>query len=163
MEHTHTDCRQKSGIVVSLIDAIIAQCRVIRSMDLSDSAVVEAIKDLRNDEDLNFIMNNSIPATPANPKTAAPVKTMADVLTKHLNSQPSFPNERMFPIHAVTDMMTEYADHFRQPVKLVTDEEIHRSITAMHPDIIGNTPLQMLMREKIRISLEWMRKQLTGE
>jgi hypothetical protein len=43
--------------------------------------------------------------------------------------------------------------------KEVTNEDIQRYITAAHPDTIGNKPLQILMAEKIRISMEWVRNQ----
>lgn len=56
-----------------------------------------------------------------------------------------------------------YANQPKASVKVVTDEDIQNYVTSAHPDTIGNKPLQILMREKIRISLEWMRKQLTGE
>ena len=52
-----TDCRDEVGITVSLIDAIIAQCRILRNRDLSAQPVQEAIKDLKADEDLRHILS----------------------------------------------------------------------------------------------------------
>lgn len=52
-----TDCRDEVGITVSLIDAIIAQCRILKSRDLTPVEVQEAIKDLKNDEDLRHILS----------------------------------------------------------------------------------------------------------
>lgn len=53
----HTDCRTDDGITVSLIDAIITQCRVLKNRNLDSIEVKEAIQDLKNDEDLQFILN----------------------------------------------------------------------------------------------------------
>lgn len=55
--HTKTNCREDVGITVSLIDAIIAQCRILKSRDLSNKAVKEALLDLQGDEDLKFILS----------------------------------------------------------------------------------------------------------
>lgn len=54
-----TDCREETGITVGLIDSIITQCRILRKRNLSSKEVKEAIKDLIDDEDLKFILNNS--------------------------------------------------------------------------------------------------------
>ncbi len=52
-----TDCRSEEGVTVGLIDAIIAIVRVLAKRDLSgDTAVSEALKDLRSDQDLKSIL-----------------------------------------------------------------------------------------------------------
>jgi hypothetical protein len=48
---TYTDCRSETGITVGLVDAIITQVRLLRGRDLTDPAVVEAMKDLVADAD----------------------------------------------------------------------------------------------------------------
>lgn len=55
-EHFHGDCRTPSGVTVGLIDGLIATCRVLRARDLTDPAVVGALKDLREDEDVRGIV-----------------------------------------------------------------------------------------------------------
>lgn len=47
-----TDCRTTVGVTVGLIDGIIAMARVIAKSDLSDPAILEALEDLRADEDI---------------------------------------------------------------------------------------------------------------
>lgn len=53
---TSTDCRTPVGVTVGLIDGIIAMARVIRHADLSSEEVQEALKDIRADEDMAFLM-----------------------------------------------------------------------------------------------------------
>lgn len=56
-ENTITDCRTEESITVGLIDAIISISRVLRYRNLKDSnAVKEALKDLRQDKDLYYVM-----------------------------------------------------------------------------------------------------------
>lgn len=52
-----SDCRTSDGVVIGLIDGIIAMCRVIASSDLSSMEIQEALKDLVNDEDLKIMLN----------------------------------------------------------------------------------------------------------
>ena len=53
---TSTDCRTPVGVTVGLIDGIIAMARVLRHADLSSVEVQEALKDIRADEDMAFLM-----------------------------------------------------------------------------------------------------------
>lgn len=50
------DCRSKDGITVGLIDSIIAISRVLVHRDFTTPAVIEALKDLADDEDLKTIL-----------------------------------------------------------------------------------------------------------
>lgn len=54
-----TDCRSEDGIIVGLIDGMIAQARIVaahlRSIRTVDPAVREALLDLRADEDLALV------------------------------------------------------------------------------------------------------------
>lgn len=52
MADTHTDCRSRTGVLVGAVDAVITLCRILARDDLSDPAVVEALRDLRADEDV---------------------------------------------------------------------------------------------------------------
>lgn len=54
---TSTDCRTNTGVTVGLIDGMIAICRVLRHSDISDPAVVAALADLRDDEDLAWLLS----------------------------------------------------------------------------------------------------------
>lgn len=54
---TETDCRSEEGITVGLIDSIIAISRVLANRDFSSPSVIEALKDLREDSDLNSILD----------------------------------------------------------------------------------------------------------
>ena len=47
----------EEGITVGLIDGIIAICRILKDRDLTHPEVVEALKDLRDDEDVSGIVN----------------------------------------------------------------------------------------------------------
>lgn len=61
---TKTDCRSEDGITVGLIDGIIAAARVLSKRDLSSPAVVEALKDIRADEDVAIITRTAAQAQP---------------------------------------------------------------------------------------------------
>lgn len=52
---SHTDCRSEVGITVSLIDGMIAMCRVIATRNLDDPAIAEALDDFSNDESVALI------------------------------------------------------------------------------------------------------------
>ena len=54
---TSTDCRTEVGVTVGLIDGIIAMARVLSNSDLSSPEVVEALKDLRADEDIQKLFS----------------------------------------------------------------------------------------------------------
>ena len=61
---THTCCRSREGITVGLIDGIIASARVIRQREAQSAhdgeyseAVTQALEDLRQDDDMNWLMN----------------------------------------------------------------------------------------------------------
>jgi hypothetical protein len=53
---THTDCRSETGVTVGLIDAVITMVRLLTERDLSAPEVQEALKDLRQDEDLRKVL-----------------------------------------------------------------------------------------------------------
>jgi hypothetical protein len=59
MTETVTDCRTEEGVTVGLIDSLITICRILRRRDLSSPAIQEALKDLAQDEDLRFCLNES--------------------------------------------------------------------------------------------------------
>lgn len=54
-----TDCREEIGITVGLIDSIITQCRILRKRNLAPEEVKEALLDLIDDEDLQFIISQN--------------------------------------------------------------------------------------------------------
>lgn len=54
--NSSSDCRTPEGIAIGLIDGIISMCRVLRTLDLSDPNIEEALKDLRGDEDLDWLL-----------------------------------------------------------------------------------------------------------
>lgn len=56
MSETHTDCRSEDGITVGLIDGIIAIMRVLVHRDMDAECVREALKDLREDEDVKAVL-----------------------------------------------------------------------------------------------------------
>jgi len=58
------DCRTPAGVTVGLIDGIIAMARVLRQRDLSAPDVVEALKDIRQDEDVAALARAPLPAHP---------------------------------------------------------------------------------------------------
>ena len=47
---TYTDCRSEVGITVGIIDAIITLCRLLHERDMSGDEVVQALQDLKHDE-----------------------------------------------------------------------------------------------------------------
>lgn len=51
------DCRSEEGITVGLLDAIISIARIVSRRDLSSSNILEALKDLRSDEDVKRLMD----------------------------------------------------------------------------------------------------------
>jgi DNA-binding CsgD family transcriptional regulator len=51
------DCRSETGITVGLVDSLITMCRVLALRDLSAPEVREALKDLKQDEDLRKVLN----------------------------------------------------------------------------------------------------------
>jgi len=53
-----TDCRSTEGVTVGLIDALISISRILAKRDLSPEVVQEALKDLRSDEDVAFLMES---------------------------------------------------------------------------------------------------------
>ncbi len=53
-----TDCRDTVGITVGLIDSIITISRILKDRDLQNKEVREALLDLRQDEDLKFLLEN---------------------------------------------------------------------------------------------------------
>ena len=51
------DCRSEEGITIGLIDSLISIARVLSKRDLKASdQIKEALKDLRSDEDIAFII-----------------------------------------------------------------------------------------------------------
>jgi hypothetical protein len=56
---THTDCRSETGITVGLIDAIITMVRLLAERDLETPEAQEALKDLRQDEDLAKVLRET--------------------------------------------------------------------------------------------------------
>lgn len=68
LSHTgvaHTDCRSPEGVATGLIDGIIAMSRVLRGMSQTNPSVVEALHDLRGDEDLAALLDLRPPASGA--------------------------------------------------------------------------------------------------
>lgn len=59
MAETHTSCRSETGITVGLIDSMIAISRVLANRDMSSQEVKEALKDLKDDPDINKIMSEA--------------------------------------------------------------------------------------------------------
>lgn len=55
-ENTTTDCRSKEGTTVSLIDTISVLCGLLKGRSLKSKAALAAIKDLRHDENANYIL-----------------------------------------------------------------------------------------------------------
>lgn len=53
---TTVDCRTEEGTTVGLIDAVITCARVLVTRDLTPVAVVEALADLRDDEDVAALL-----------------------------------------------------------------------------------------------------------
>lgn len=59
MSELTTDCRTREGVAVGLIDGIIATARVLRERegDIRGPAAVEALRDLRSDEDVAWLLD----------------------------------------------------------------------------------------------------------
>ncbi len=55
---THTDCRSNTGITVGVIDAIITLCRFLKGRDMDTLEIVEALKDIGNDEDFSRLLHH---------------------------------------------------------------------------------------------------------
>ena len=55
---TYTDCRSEVGITVGIIDAIITLCRLLRGRDMSGDEVVQALQDLRHDENFANLLRH---------------------------------------------------------------------------------------------------------
>jgi len=53
-----TDCRTMDGIETGLIDGIIAMARIIRLSHVETLATREALTDLQQDEDMQWLMSN---------------------------------------------------------------------------------------------------------
>lgn len=51
------DCRSATGNTIGLIDGIIAMAHILVHRDLSDQAIVDALTDLREDEDVLALLN----------------------------------------------------------------------------------------------------------
>lgn len=56
---TSTDCRTEVGVTVGLVDAVITMCRVLVTRPLVDPEVVEALADLRSDEDVRAVVSGT--------------------------------------------------------------------------------------------------------
>lgn len=57
---SRTDCRSPDGVTIGLIDGMIAMARVLRKANLSSPEVQEALKDFTADEDVKFLMEQSV-------------------------------------------------------------------------------------------------------
>jgi hypothetical protein len=62
MSESYSDCRDKQGVLVGLIDTIINSARIYKilsdGLDL-DHSVLEALKDMRSDEDVMSLLLSS--------------------------------------------------------------------------------------------------------
>lgn len=58
MKEQIIDCRSEKGITIGLIDSIISICRILKDRNLNHEEVKEALKDLKSDEDLKFILEH---------------------------------------------------------------------------------------------------------
>lgn len=56
-DESSTDCRSEIGITVGLVDSIISISRILKPRLKDDEAIMGAIADLRDDEDLAAIVN----------------------------------------------------------------------------------------------------------
>lgn len=56
MTDVYSDCRSENGITIGLVDTLITLCRILKVRDLSDNNVKQALKDLSEDEDFNFLV-----------------------------------------------------------------------------------------------------------
>ena len=52
-----SDCRSEDGITIGLIDTIINSARLLRDRKLDSKDVLEALKDLDCDEDLEYVLH----------------------------------------------------------------------------------------------------------
>ena len=52
------DCRSETGITIGLIDSIISISRILVNRDIRDPDIIEALKDLQNDEDLKSLLKH---------------------------------------------------------------------------------------------------------
>lgn len=56
---SRSDCREETGIAVGLVDGIIADLRCLRrdyAHVITEPAMVEALRDLSDDEDLKWLL-----------------------------------------------------------------------------------------------------------
>jgi hypothetical protein len=60
MSISKTDCRSPDGITIGLIDGMIAMARVLRKANLGSAEVQEALKDFTTDEDVKWLMEQSV-------------------------------------------------------------------------------------------------------
>jgi hypothetical protein len=56
MNNNSSDCRTSEGIAIGLVDGIISMARVLKRMNIRESAYIEALKDLRSDEDVAWLL-----------------------------------------------------------------------------------------------------------
>jgi hypothetical protein len=54
------DCRSDEGVTIGLIDAMISIARIAARRELTSAAVYEAIKDLRSDEDIAYLLSATL-------------------------------------------------------------------------------------------------------
>lgn len=54
---TFSDCRDAEGVTIGLIDGIISISRILKQMDLSSANTKEALLDLSQDEDVNYVIS----------------------------------------------------------------------------------------------------------
>lgn len=59
MGKSKTDCRDNDGITVSIIDAIITSCRMLRGRNLKTKAVREALSDIISDSDFYYLLDEA--------------------------------------------------------------------------------------------------------
>lgn len=56
MDVTTIDCRTPEGIIVGLIDGMIAMARIIKNSELHTDAITAALKDFSQDEDVQWMI-----------------------------------------------------------------------------------------------------------
>lgn len=59
MEHIYTDCRTETGVTEGLVIGLIAIARTLAKRDLSSPEIQSALRDLRNDEDIQKLTGYS--------------------------------------------------------------------------------------------------------
>ena len=64
---SETDCREPVGVTVGIIDAVITLCRLLRSREIDALAIREALKDLSDDEDFQWLCLQSATAGDTSP------------------------------------------------------------------------------------------------